>query len=1025
MDPQTFSDPPPEYRAAPFWAWNGDLNVDETRRQVRDMAEHGFGGAFMHARLGLRTEYLGERWFENCAASIEEGRKVGFFSWLYDEDRYPSGHCGGRTAAKNPDFRSRELVMQRGEQAVKYNGQTYSDLDCLARFQIVEAPGREPEFHPVSADARGPDIISFHSGVLPANGWYNGGHYPDLLHDGAVREFIKNTYEPYAARFREHFGKAVPGVFTDEPCTLRDAYTWSVRIAGEFRKRRGYDLIARLPALFFGTPDAAAVRHDYWKTVHELFHESFMVPIGQWCAEHQLALTGHLLFENGLEEQIRTCGGVMWHYVPMQVPGIDILAERLTEVATCKQASSVCNQFDKPLLTSELYGCTGYNFSFEGQKWIGDWQMALGVNFLCQHLTHYTMKGDAKRDYPPSYGYQSPWWRHYRHVADYQARLCCLLRQGRAVRDILVVHPLTGAWCAYDPASAKPNPKTTLKYDQQFDLLMRHLLSLHRDFDLGDEMIMAAHGSADGREMVVGSARYPLVIVAPTCNLESSTVELLERYAQAGGKLVFVGEISSLVDGRPSDRVKSLAGRPEARRAGESRKELEETLDSLLPRRVSVLDAETDMQAPAVVSQQRKVDEQWFLFLANNDRERGVRLKVSLPVLGAWERWDCETGEVIPMSSVQGAAGGQVELFLPPAGSVALVVDPKRPALAPKPPASVRRREKVLSPRGGWSFRRVAPNSLVLDRCAYRIGDEAFSREILLNDAQEEWRKRFGLLTVRDMTRATQPWKRLQDPENLKPVAPLALRYTLRVDAPPRSEVFLVIEDRADFEIRVNGSPVDAPSDGWFMDRSFEKVPIGRLLKRGDNVLELRTTLTAMRLVEDVYIIGDFSVDAKSFALGREPKRLAAGDWCPQGYPFYTDAMMYETRFRMGEDSVDRVSVELPRFEGTVAAVWVNGERAAVIGWRPYEADVTRFVRPGENRLGIEIVGSPRNLMGPRHLPERYPPWTGPLEIISTAEPSYQLTPAGLMGEVRLVRTANRGKLAEPKRSRSASQVAR
>ncbi|UCB46101.1 MAG: DUF2461 domain-containing protein, partial [Spirochaetota bacterium] len=72
-------------------------------------------------------------------------------------------------------------------------------------------------------------------------------------------------------------------------------------------------------------------------------------------------------------------------------------------------------------------------------------------------------------------------------------------------------------------------------------------------------------------------------------------------------------------------------------------------------------------------------------------------------------------------------------------------------------------------------------------------------------------------------------------------------------------------------------------------------------------------------------------------ALIHEPKRLATGDWCPQGYPFYTDAMVYRRRFRVRQRrAVERTVVEWDHFEGTVAAVWMNGEKAAVVGWRPY-----------------------------------------------------------------------------------------
>ena len=51
-----FSTPGKEYRGKPFWAWNGQLDPVELRRQVRVFHEMGFGGFFMHSRVGLETE---------------------------------------------------------------------------------------------------------------------------------------------------------------------------------------------------------------------------------------------------------------------------------------------------------------------------------------------------------------------------------------------------------------------------------------------------------------------------------------------------------------------------------------------------------------------------------------------------------------------------------------------------------------------------------------------------------------------------------------------------------------------------------------------------------------------------------------------------------------------------------------------------------------------------------------------------------------------------------------------------------
>ena len=100
-------------------------------------------------------------------------------------------------------------------------------------------------------------------------------------------------------------------------------------------------------------------------------------------------------------------------------------------------------------MLSELYGGAGWSFSLADQKWMGDWQYALGVNFRCQHLVLSSLRGGRKRDYPPSFFGNNPCWRHNRVVEDYFARLSYVLSRGRAIRDLLVIHPVESAWALF------------------------------------------------------------------------------------------------------------------------------------------------------------------------------------------------------------------------------------------------------------------------------------------------------------------------------------------------------------------------------------------------------------------------------------------------------------------------------------------------------------------------------------------------------------------------------------------------
>ena len=98
-----------KYRPVPFWSWNEKLNVPETLRQVGLMDDVGIGGFFMHARGGLQTEYMGEEWFENVTACVEEAEKRGMHAWAYDENGWPSGFGGGKVNGLGVEYQQKSL----------------------------------------------------------------------------------------------------------------------------------------------------------------------------------------------------------------------------------------------------------------------------------------------------------------------------------------------------------------------------------------------------------------------------------------------------------------------------------------------------------------------------------------------------------------------------------------------------------------------------------------------------------------------------------------------------------------------------------------------------------------------------------------------------------------------------------------------------------------------------------------------------------------------------------------------------
>lgn len=102
-----------EYRSIPFWSWNNNLDDIELCRQIEDMKSAGMGGFIIHARTGLKEEYLGEKWFSCIGACLKKAKELDMEAWIYDENGWPSGFVGGKLL-ENETFRARFLEYSVG-----------------------------------------------------------------------------------------------------------------------------------------------------------------------------------------------------------------------------------------------------------------------------------------------------------------------------------------------------------------------------------------------------------------------------------------------------------------------------------------------------------------------------------------------------------------------------------------------------------------------------------------------------------------------------------------------------------------------------------------------------------------------------------------------------------------------------------------------------------------------------------------------------------------------------------------------
>lgn len=1066
LDPKLFADPSAEYRGAPFWAWNTRLEEELLFFEIDCMKEMGLGGFHLHSRSGLETPYLSDEFLRLIKACVARGRDRGMLSWLYDEDRWPSGAAGG-LVTKDHAYRMRYLLFTPfpygDPRASRVRGTAFEARlarneggRLLARYAVELEGGRLSGYRILNPTETLPPGSREWFAYLETAGdqpWYNNQAYLDTLSKRAVERFIATTHERYLSEVGTEFGKAIPAIFTDEPQFARKQ---SLGFADEerdliipytedfdesYRAAYGEDLLSRLPELFWegSSEEPSLARYRYHDHVAERFASAFADTIGSWCSAHGLMLTGHMMEEPTLESQTAALGEAMRSYRSFQLPGIDMLCDR-RELTTAKQAQSAAHQLGAPGVLSELYGVTGWHFDFRGHKLQGDWQAALGVSVRVHHLTWVSMEGEAKRDYPASIGYQSPWYREYPMVENHFARVNTALTRGEPRVRIAVVHPVESYWLAWGPREQTALLRDEL--EQNFENVTNWLLFGQLDFDyLAESLLEGRSEIVDGR-LVMGTMSYDAVVVPGCRTLRSQTLSLLEEFRRDGGTLIFVGQPPSLLDARRSEEPARLA--EESTLIPFSRSSL---LASLEPfREVEVRGPDGSLHDNLIYQLRTDRTRRW-LFLSHvrppENPDLPLLETITLRLRGSWRPtlYDTADGTTRELAATisrapAGAANAhasssreepwtELAFELAAYDSLLFALDPAdsprgagstRPtgtsagapadkaadAPAPRPPVSHSAEGELLGHatelglmEGPVPVDLSEPNVLLLDRAEYSLDGGAFRGPEELLRLDNELREELGW-SLRGR-RMAQPWVEPEDADLHR----LSLRYRVRSEV-EIERPHLPVEHGSEVEVTLNGQRVAAEPDGWFVDRSISTLALPKIVP-GESELIITVPFGRRIGAEWCYILGDFGVavhGAESY-LTPPVRSLSFGDWTRQGLPFYAGNVTYRIELSGG----GRRALQVPQFRNPLLSVRVDGREAGRIAYSPYVVDLGDL-SAGRHTVELTAYGNRANAFGPVHNADETLEWLGP-QSWRTAGASwsyeYQLRRTGVLTSPRLL----------------------
>jgi hypothetical protein len=629
-----------------------------------------------------------------------------------------------------------------------------------------------------------------------------------------------------------------------------------------------------------------------------------------------------------------------------------------------REIRSAANQLGKRRTLSETFGAGGWDMTFFDQKRIADWEYVLGVNFMTQHLSYATIKGARKTDHPLSFSYHEPWWNSYNVLADYYGRLSVVTSLGAQENRILVIEPTTTAWMYY---ASKGDLGRFHEIEKGFQGFINELEAAQIEYDLGSEHIIRQHARVLNNHFVIGERSYDLVILPPTLeNLDETTFSLLGQYLASGGRVLCYGNPPTFLSGRQTDLIGKTARKYASSWTSTYNPHDFVSIEHLCPPKVSFkVPAPRDTVPQLLFHHRRTFKDFELLLLVNTSDKAAVAGGVSVPGR-ACEQWDGFTGAIKPYPFRTEKGVVKVDFSLPRGGSLLLCFRPK--AVKPGSPATKDR--AAVTALSGLEIKPLAKNILSIDYCDLMLNNQT-EKDLYFYQAQTKAFQAHGL-PVNPWDHAVQYKKNIVDKDTFGAKSGFEAAYSFTVSEGAKGVGFEAVIERPElYRVSINGNLIQPIENRWWLDKAFGVFDISRYVVDGENRIVLKSSpFTIHTEIQPIFILGDFALESREKGFGIVPATaMKLGSWAEQGMPFYGERIEYTKKVQLADVELKsrKVFVRLGKWSGVVAEVVVNGKKAGLIGFEPFELDVRQQLKSGVNEVSVIVYGSLKNTLGPHH----------------------------------------------------------
>ncbi len=951
-DRKTFARPPESFGPRIVWRWNDALDEAALVAQLNAFADGGIGHVLIRASEGLpRDAYLSDAWFEALAAVLKRAKKRSVSVWLHAEYAWPATGAGTRAPL---EYGATFLEPVRFTIAREHVGPDFAS-EYVAAF-MSDATGWEfpaPRYFPILFDTRAEDFIG--TKVLAFRAGRDARSF-NCLNSEAAAHFIDATFERYSKRLKRMLA-TVSGFYVTGISLPSDTgrIAWDPDLPVFFRETRGYDLLPYLPSLLVETPDHRRVRSDYWALVAEMLREGAVLPLRTWCARHKVGFAVESCGDRVLVDTIRETGAPIVEHgggttVCIEISGASpaVFRARQGRRVNVKEAASALNQLGGGGPLASLYRHGGPRVSVEQTFRDSVECSMLGAAGVVWDGAPHSLRGDRKIENVPAIGPHQPHWKFSGGLIEAAARASWLLSRGYRACPVLLLHPLsslqatTGAMSDKEVVGGMSVPELLARH---FALLSAALLREQFDHDYGDEGILTKHAFAEGRTLRVGKVCYGAVVVPPSVDIKSDTLQVLQDFATGGGRIACVGSAPILVDGSAATAARDFFDEYAVRLIdGIDHFEYGAVIGQLRAWGLASVKVVTDPPelAETILVTERAWEDRRIVAVLNTG-ETTIEARIECTGVSACvaERWDVASGAMTPEWWLNAdEVFTATRTLVPGVPEIHVFIPAKTPVNVPVARTFRETHQIALD----WRGRRAAANVLRLDCC--RIDETGAPMTVA--SAREYLYKR--------IRRAKGPvWLRSEWPFEISPIIPWTEACQAVIELPKDAGVFL------------NGEELYLNVKERVLDRCMMPVNLPRLLL-GTNTLAIEGEYNDAWAFESPWVRGEFRVatdDNARFVMEFDSGPIAVGAWPEHGMPFYFGSVLYvaETEaeaFRPGE----RVMLNMSGLVGA-ASVRVNGSAAGEIWRRPYRCELTKWWKRGRVLLEIEVANTLRNFLGP------------------------------------------------------------